>query len=70
VEPKSVDLDDEPLVAPHEVDLVAADADVDLGRRELRSPDQGEEALLGLRAGQCGGAVVEEGAEGAGAGEG
>jgi hypothetical protein len=46
VEPEAVDLDDDPLASPQEVDLVAADADVDLRRGQLRHPDQCEESFL------------------------
>jgi hypothetical protein len=52
VEPEAVDLDDDPLASPQEVDLVAADADVRLRRRQLRRPDQREESFLRLGPGQ------------------
>jgi hypothetical protein len=52
VEPEAVHLDDQSLLPPREVDLVAAEADVHLRGGQLRRPDQGEEALLGLGAGE------------------
>ena len=52
VEGEAVDLDDEPLSRPEEVDLVAADAGVRQRMRKTRFADEGEQAALGLRAGE------------------
>jgi hypothetical protein len=51
VEHVAIDLDDESGPSPQEVDLVAADADVDLGPRQPRSGHEGDEAVFGLGAG-------------------
>jgi hypothetical protein len=42
----AVELDDEPLVAPHGVDLVAGDALVDLGAGEAVAVDEAEELVF------------------------
>jgi hypothetical protein len=53
VEGPAVDLDDEVVLAPEEVDFVALDADVGLGLWELRLADQAEDEDLGVGAGEC-----------------
>jgi hypothetical protein len=49
VEGEAIDLDDEPLVQPHRVDLVAADADIRRRRSEARLRDQIPEPPLRFR---------------------
>ncbi len=62
----AVDLDDEALVGPAEVDHVAVDGDVALGLGEAFVSDEGQEAVLELGLGPGGGAG--EGFEGRGEG--
>jgi len=52
VECVAVDLDDEPLVAPEEVDLPSPDPDVHLGLWQVGRSDQLEEPSLGVRSRQ------------------
>ena len=56
-----IDLDDQPGIAPAEVDLAAGDANVELGVRQAGGPYEGEQTLLGLgaRKGWAGGAFEE-----------
>ncbi|HYY21909.1 MAG TPA: hypothetical protein VE780_08520 [Thermoleophilaceae bacterium] len=57
---EAVDLHDEPLRRPQQVDLVAAEPCVYGGRRQLGGPQQREQALLSLRAGERRGGVGRE----------
>ena len=50
MELEAIDLHDEPLVAPQEVDLVAEDSCVHLGGRQPGRANKGEKAFLGLGA--------------------
>jgi hypothetical protein len=43
---KGVDLDDEAMRAPEEVDLPAAELDVGLGKWQVVETDEGEEVFL------------------------
>src|SRR5215210_7034018 len=52
MELEAVDLNDEALLAPEEVDLMSMDAHVHLRGGELRRPYECEEALLGFGAGE------------------
>src|SRR5690606_36034052 len=60
VEREAVDLDDEVLGAPEEVDPAAPDVRVQLGQGELGRPDQRQEAFLRLRLGEPGRCVLED----------
>jgi hypothetical protein len=55
VELEAVDLGDEALLAPEEVDLEVAKEDVCLGLRESRRADETDEGALGFGAGSGGG---------------
>ncbi len=67
MKPKAVDLDYEALGAPEEVDLVAVNTCVDLGRRQLGPADQVQKPLLGLGSGQGGARLALEQGRQAGA---
>ena len=60
--PQAVDLDDEPLVRPMQINLQPLDADVGARGWKTRVADQGEHSLLGSRAGERRLASVVEGA--------
>ena len=65
MERPAVELDREPPLSPQEIDLVGAKRGVELGLRQPSLADEGEEALLELRAGE-GGVGLEEAAQGRG----
>jgi hypothetical protein len=44
----AVDLDDQPLVGPEQVDLIALHADVGVRARQSRGLDHGEQPALGF----------------------
>jgi hypothetical protein len=68
VEPEAIHLNDEFLTAPQKVDLVRADAHVDLRVWELARPDQYQEAFLCLRSSERGASVsIEQSAKRPGA---
>jgi hypothetical protein len=58
--PITVDLDDESLIAPQEVDRKGAKANVGLGLGQPGLSDQGQEATLSLRAGELRPAILLE----------
>lgn len=60
MEPEAIHLHDESLTAPQKVDLVIANAHVDLRVRELARPDQDQEAFLCLRSSEGGASVIIE----------
>jgi hypothetical protein len=53
VEGEAVDLDDEALLGPVQIDLVGADPDVRVRPREARFLDQLEQAAFGFGAGEA-----------------